>query len=526
MTSHTGISATGNDASSSVANDEFVEAYMNYIDQHAALYQERLAQAVAIPSVSAELDLHLSDICTMMEWTKDHILRLNGAAELRANPASTVDRPLPPILAGEFQSSDKNAKTVCVYGHLDVQPASMDGWDSPPFVLTERDGKLYGRGSTDDKGPALSWLWVVEAHQALGMPLPVNIKIVYEGMEESGSDGLFEWIQSEATQFLKDVDFFCISDNYWLGKTKPCVTYGLRGMAYFQLAVQGAHQDLHSGSFGGSVHEGMTDLIKLMGTLVDTDGTILVDGIMDDVKLLTAEEEALYENLDFNVEEYKDEVKIFSEKLLFDNKKDILLHRWRYPTLSLHGIEGAFSGPGAKTVIPAKVTGKFSLRLVPHQDPQKIEALVKDHIEKEFQKLNSPNKMELSMLHGAKAWVSDPHHPNYQAACKAIERVFGQAPDMTREGGSIPIAGAIEDATGMNVLLLPVGACDDMAHSQNEKYNKLNMMNAIKVLGLYLHEIAKIPGPKPSDCRCVPLTPDELMVPGAFMRGFKCKCEM
>jgi nonspecific dipeptidase len=291
----------------------------------------------------------------------------------------------------------------------------MDGWDSPPFVLTERDGKLYGRGSTDDKGPALSWLWVVEAHHALGMPLPVNIKIVYEGMEESGSDGLFEWIQSEATQFLKDVDFFCISDNYWLGKTKPCVTYGLRGMAYFQLAVQGAHQDLHSGSFGGSVHEGMTDLIRLMGTLVDTDGTILVDGIMDDVKLLTAEEEALYENLDFNVEEYKDEVKIFSEKLLFDNKKDILLHRWRYPTLSLHGIEGAFSGPGAKTVIPAKVTGKFSLRLVPHQDPQKIEALVKDHIEKEFQKVRRQTKFFRSAhINSFSQTSNDFHHSNIQ----------------------------------------------------------------------------------------------------------------
>jgi acetylornithine deacetylase/succinyl-diaminopimelate desuccinylase-like protein len=134
--------------------------------------------------------------------------------------------------------------------------------------------------------------------------------------------------------------------------------------------------------------------------------------------------------------------------------------------------------------------------------------------------------MEMTSLHSAKAWLSDPKHPNYLAAAKAVERVFGQTPDMTREGGSIPITSAIEDATGMNVLLLPVGACDDMAHSQNEKYNRLNMVNAIKVLGLYLHEIGNIPGPKPSECRCIPLTPEELMVPGAFMKGFKCKCEM
>lgn len=130
------------------------------------------------------------------------------------------------------------------------------------------------------------------------------------------------------------------------------------------------------------------------------------------------------------------------------------------------------------------------------------------------------------MIHGAKAWMSSPEHPNYAAAASAMERVFGCKPDFTREGGSIPITSAIEDVTGMNVLLLPIGACDDMAHSQNEKYNISNLMNGIKVLGLYVHEIAKIKGPKPSDCRCVPLTEEELMVPGAFMKGFRCKCEM
>jgi acetylornithine deacetylase/succinyl-diaminopimelate desuccinylase-like protein len=130
------------------------------------------------------------------------------------------------------------------------------------------------------------------------------------------------------------------------------------------------------------------------------------------------------------------------------------------------------------------------------------------------------------MIHGAKAWLSDPNHPNYEAAAKAIERVYGSKPDYTREGGSIPITGFLEDATGMNVCLLPVGACDDMAHSTDEKYNKSNLINAIKVLGLYLHELGAIKGPKPSLCRCVPLTEEELMIPGAFLKGFKCKCEL
>ena len=506
-----------------------LDSFLHYVEEREQLYVERLAEAVAIPSISAELDDHLVDIERMMAWTVAHIQRLGGTHELRANPVSTATRPLPSILMASFLV-DPKLKTVCVYGHLDVQPAAKeDGWATDPFTLVERDGKLYGRGSTDDKGPALSWLWIIEAHQELGIPLPVNIKILYEGMEENGSEGLFETIAAEAQSgmFLSDVDFFCISDNYWISKTKPCLTYGLRGVAYFQLTVKGCEQDLHSGVLGGAVHEAMTDLIHLMASLVDSKGKILVPGVYESVQEVTPEEEALYEPILFDLDEFKDENKICSGKLLHDNKKSLLMHRWRYPTLSLHGIEGAFSSVGAKTVIPAKVKGKFSMRLVPDQDPKQIEQLIRDHIQIKFGELGSPNSMEIEMIHGAKAWLSSPQHPNYEAAAAAIEKVYGTLPDYTREGGSIPIASALEDCTGgMNVLLLPIGACDDCAHSTNEKYNISNMINGIKVLGLYLHELGKITGPKPSDCACVPLSPEELMIPGAFMKGFKCKCEL
>lgn len=179
-------------------------------------------------------------------------------------------------------------------------------------------------------------------------------------------------------------DFFSISDNYWLGTTKPCITYGLRGLAYFELSVQGCQQDLHSGVLGGAVHEGMTDLVKLMSTLVDTNGKILVEGIMDSVRPVTKEEEALYTTIEFDVGKFKEEQNV---NTLQDDKMLLLMARWRYPTLSLHGIEGAFSGKGAKTVIPAKVTGKFSMRLVPDQDPLEIEKLVIAHVEREFAKV-------------------------------------------------------------------------------------------------------------------------------------------
>jgi nonspecific dipeptidase len=511
------------------------EEFFNLVDENTSLFIDELGETVAIQSVSAELDEHLDDVIKMMEWASTRIQKLGGTVKMVPNPVGTSDRPLPPILLGEFNTNDVSKKTVCVYGHLDVQPANIeDGWDTEPFVLTEKDGKLYGRGSTDDKGPALSWLWIIELHQKMGVELPVNIKILFEGMEESGSDGVFEVIHTEGKpgKFLDDVDFFCISDNYWLGKNKPCITYALRGLAYFQLSVQGSTQDLHSGVLGGTVHEAMTDLIALMGTLVDSSGKILVENVMDDVDPVTKEEEALYDTIDFDMEEFKEDngIKSVSDKLLHDDKKSLLMHRWRYPTLSLHGIEGAFSGKGAKTVIPKEVIGKFSLRLVPDQDPKKIEKLVVDHISNEFTKLISPNKMKCEMLHGASAWVSDTKHPNYEAAANAIVKVYnGVKPDYTREGGSIPITSALENATGMNVLLLPIGACDDGAHSQNEKYNISNLVNGVKVLGIYLHELGKIKGPKPSSCKCpAPLTEEELMIPGAFafVRGFGCKCEM
>ena len=506
----------------------FTEKLFTHFDERKKLYIDRLREAVAIPSVSAELPHSLPSINRMIDWTADHIQRLGGTVTLAPNPVATTERALPPILMAEF-AVDPNKKTLCVYGHLDVQPAAKeDGWDTDPFVLTEKDDKLFGRGSTDDKGPALSWLWVIEAHRELGIELPVNIKLLYEGLEEFGSEGIFETIASEAKpgKFLDDVDFFCISDNYWLGKNKPCLTYGLRGLAYFKVSVKCCEQDLHSGVLGGTVHEAMTDLVQLMASLIDSSGKILVKGVMDDVKPVTPDEEALYETLEFNLDEYKQENRISSGKLLHDDKKSLLMARWRYPTLSLHGIEGAFAGAGAKTVIPSKVSGKFSLRLVPDQDPDRIAKVIKEHLEVEFAKLDSPNQLEVTMIHGAKAWLSSPKHPNYEAAAAATEKVYGVAPDYTREGGSIPITSAMEDATGMNVLLLPIGACDDMAHSQNEKYNVLNLMNGIKVLALYIHELGKVTGPKPSACRCVPLTEEELMVPGAFMKGFRCKCEM
>jgi len=357
-------------------------------------------------------------------------------------------------------------------------------------VLTydEQGDRYYGRGSTDDKGPLAGWLNVLEAHVKTGTELPVNLKFCFEGMEESGSEGLDDLIKAEAGKFFKGVDCVCISDNYWLNTTTPALTYGLRGISYWKISINGPARDLHSGIFGGTVHEPMTDLIAIMSKLVSPDGRILIPGIYDLVAPLAAGERALYERLDYGISDVENAAG--AKIALSDDKVTVVMGRMREPSLSLHGIEGAFYAPGAKTVIPAKVSGKFSLRLVPNQTPDNIRDLVKSYITSEFSKLNSKNTLDFEELHGGKPWVDDPNHWNFQAAKRATEAIYKKTPDFTREGGSIPVTLTFAEALGVSVCLLPMGRGDDGAHSTNEKLDKSNYLQGTKVLGTYLWEIA------------------------------------
>lgn len=468
-------------------------ALFKYVDENQDRYIKKLAEWVAIQSVSAWPEKR-GEIRRMMEVAAADIKQLGGSVELvdigNQKLPDGSEIPLPPILLGTL-GSDPQKKTVCIYGHLDVQPAALeDGWDSEPFTLVERDGKLYGRGATDDKGPVAGWMNALEAFQKTCQEVPVNVRFCLEGMEESGSEGLDALIFAQKDAFFKDVDYVCISDNYWLGKNKPCITYGLRGICYFFIEVECSNRDLHSGVYGGSVHEAMTDLIMLMGSLMDQKGRILVPGISEAVASVTDEELELYDKIDFDLEEYARDVG--TETLLHDCKKDILMHRWRYPSLSFHGIEGAFSGSGAKTVIPRKVVGKFSIRLVPDMTPEVVTEQVTSYLTKKFAELDSPNKFKVYLGHGGKPWVSDFNHPHYLAGRRALKTVFGVEPDLTREGGSIPVTLTFQEATGKNVMLLPVGSADDGAHSQNEKLNRHNYIEGTKMLAAYLYEVSQL----------------------------------
>ena len=356
--------------------------------------------------------------------------------DLGPQPHKPNNLQLPPVIVARYGDSPSK-RTILVYGHYDVQPAGKeDGWATDPFVLSVDDkGRMYGRGSTDDKGPVLGWINAIQAHKEAGVEFPVNLLMCFEGMEEYGSEGLEEFIRKECKQggFFEKADAVCISDNYWMGTEKHCLTFGLRGCQFYCIEVSGPGQDLHSGVFGGSAQEPMTDLVRVMGRLVDTDGKIQVPGVYDMVAPLTEDEKSIYGGISYTMDNLHES--LGSKTTIHEDKENTLMARWRFPSLSLHGIEGAFSAPGAKTVIPAKVTGKFSIRTVPDIDADKLDKLVERYVKDEFKKLGSKNTLNFILQHGGPWWVASPKHWNFTAAGKAVERVFGVKPDLTREGG-------------------------------------------------------------------------------------------
>ena len=399
---------------------------------------------------------------------------------------------LPPVIVARYGDTPSK-RTILLYGHYDVQPAlKEDGWATDPFTLSiDSKNRMYGRGSTDDKGPVLGWLNAIQAHKAAGIELPVNLLMCFEGMEEYGSEGLDAFIEKEAKPggFFEKADACCISDNYWLGTEKPCLTYGLRGCNYYSLSISGPGQDLHSGIFGGCAQEPMTDLVRVLGTLVDTNGKIQIPDLQEMVAPLTDDEKGLYGDISYTMDNLYES--LGSKTGVFEDKESTLMARWRYPSLSVHGVEGAFSAPGAKTVIPAKVIGKFSIRTVPNMKSKDVDAAVFKHVKAEFAKLKSKNTVDCELIHAGNWWVASPKHWNYTAAGRAVESVFGMKPDLTREGGSIPVTLTFEKATGKNVLLLPMGSSTDAAHSINEKLDRRNYIEGTKLLGAYLHYVAE-----------------------------------
>ncbi|KAI5278392.1 Beta-Ala-His Dipeptidase [Manis pentadactyla] len=476
--------------------DGLQERVFQYIDLHQNEFVQTLRDWVAVESDSVQPLPHLRrELLRMMAQAADKLRHLGATvASVDLGSQQLPDGqtlPIPPIVLADL-GNDPKKPTVCFYGHLDVQPARPeDGWLTDPYELTEVDGKLYGRGATDNKGPVLAWINAVSTFRALEEDLPVNTKLILEGMEEAGSIALEELVQKEKDRFFAGVDYIVISDNLWLSRRKPALTYGTRGNSYFTVEVKCRDQDFHSGTFGGILNEPMADLVALLGSLVDSSGHILIPGIYDHVAPLTEEERNMYRAIDLDLEEYRNSSQV--KKFLFDTKEEILMHLWRYPSLSIHGIEGASNEPGAKTAIPGRVVGKFSIRLVPHMDMSVVDKQVKQHLEYIFSKRNSSNQMAVSMVLGLHPWITNVKDNQYLAAKRAIKTVFGTEPDMIRDGSTIPIAKIFQDVIQKSVLMMPLGAVDDGEHSQNEKINRWNYIEGSKLFAAFFIEMAKLP---------------------------------
>ncbi|KAF6087670.1 carnosine dipeptidase 1 [Phyllostomus discolor] len=473
-----------------------VQKLFGYIDHHQDEFVQTLKEWVAIESDSVRPVPRLRrELLRMTALAAAALRRLGARVDLvdvgsqQLPDGQTL--PMPPVILAEL-GDEPRKPTVCFYGHLDVQPAAQaDGWLTAPFQLTEVDGKLYGRGATDNKGPVLAWIHAVSAFRALEEDLPVNVKFVLEGMEEAGSVGLEDLVRREKDGFFARVDCIVISDNLWLSQ-RPALVYGTRGNSYFTVEVRCRDQDFHSGTFGGILHEPMADLVALLGSLTDASGRILVPGIYDHVAPVTEEERELHAAADLDLAEFRRSAQV--ERFLFDTKEEILMHLWRYPSLSIHGIEGAFAEPGTKTVVPGRVTGKFSIRLVPHMETPVVERQVERHLRRVFSERNSPNQLAVSMVLGLRPWIADVRDSQYLAARRAIETVFGTEPDLIRDGSTIPVARMFQDALQKRVLMLPLGAVDDGEHSQNEKINRQNYIEGSKLFVAFFLEMAQLHG--------------------------------
>lgn len=435
-----------------------------------------LKELVDLPSISSD-KAYAADTMKVAETIKGRLEALGAEVKIVPNEMEGKN----PLLLGKL-GADPSKKRILVYSHMDVQPAALeDGWTRPPFELTEDEDYVYGRGVSDDKGP------IVATHYAIKQlldthgqeNLPINIAFCYEGEEESSSGG-FEETVSKHKDYFEKIDGMLILDTAWFRDEKPSLDYGLRGMSYNAIEISGPNKDQHSGLVGGSIQEPMTDLAHIFSKLITPDGKILIDGFYDDVLELSEEEDKLYEDLNFDLEGYK--TYLGMDRVLLDDPKTTLQNMWRNPSLSIHGIEGAFSGPGGKTVVPAKVTGKVSMRLVPNQEPAKIAELFKAYVEKEFANLNSANKLEVKNLGNGDWWLGDITNYLFEASKKAIIEYWGVEPDYARVGGSIPIIPFMENLFGAPALGVGVGQTSDGQHSQNERLRKKNLFGAIQVI--------------------------------------------
>jgi acetylornithine deacetylase/succinyl-diaminopimelate desuccinylase-like protein len=448
-----------------------------YLDENRARFEAELGELLRIPSVSAD-SAHRADVRRAAEWVAEQFRQLKLSSEL-------IDTPGHPIVYAESPPVD-GAPTVLVYGHYDVQPPDpLSEWLSPPFEPTIRDGNLYARGATDDKGQMFTHIKSTEAWMATVGQLPVQLKFLIEGEEEVGSANLEPFIEQHAKRLA--CDCVVVSDTCQFGPGRPAITYGLRGISYYELRLSGPKQDLHSGTFGGAVANPANVLCKILAGLINERGQIQVPGFYEDVVALSPRERAEMKKLSFDETGFMKQIGV--EALLGEDGFTTLERRWARPTFDVNGLSSGYQGEGAKTVLPARATAKFSFRLVPNQDPKKVSAALEDKLR---QMCPAGIHMELIDFHGAPGVVVPLDSPYMAAAERAIESGFGRTPVFIREGGSIPVVATFHDLLGVDTLLLGWGLDDDNTHSPNEKFSVADFHRGIKASAYLWHELGKL----------------------------------
>ncbi|MSP14939.1 MAG: dipeptidase [Chloroflexi bacterium] len=446
-----------------------------YAQQHKAQFLSELKEWLAVPSIST-LPEHTPDMYKAAAWVARQMEGI-GLENVALKPTGGH-----PIVYGDWLHA-LNAPTILIYGHYDVQPVDpLDEWQTPPFEPSERQGYLYGRGTSDDKGQIFIHLKAVESYLKTNGNLPVNVKFLIEGEEEIGSKHLADFIRQHKAMLRADIAL--VSDTHIQGPDQPSITYGLRGLAYLEVELTGPAHDLHSGSFGGAVANPLEVLCRMIASLKDNLGHITIPGFYGRVRTLSPQERAELARIPYGETELMQETGVprpFGEAGFSINERI-----GARPTLEVHGIQGGFVGKGSKTVIPARASAKISMRLVPDQNFQDITRLFTQHIQ-----LIAPDTVHVKVtdLTGGDGIVIDPHLPALQAAARAYEKAFGQSPIFTLTGGSIPVVADFKKLLSIDTVLMGFGLSDDNLHAPNERYLLQNFYRGIETSINYLVEV-------------------------------------
>lgn len=453
------------------------ENIRTHLKENRDLHLKELFEFLSIPSISALPD-HKEDVNHTAEWVAE-ALRKIGMENVSIHPTNGH-----PVVYGDWLHAE-GKPTVLIYGHYDVQPVDpLHLWDSPPFEAEIRDDKIYARGASDDKGQTFMHLKALETILKTEGTLPLNFKFCIEGEEEIGSPNLPTFVKENKDLLAADV--IVISDTTMNERGKPTICYGVRGLAGLQIDVKGPNSDLHSGLYGGGVHNPINALVQLLDSFHSEDGKVTVEGFYDDVLPLTDEERKAYEALNFDEEKERQALGV---PALYGEKGYSYLERtWVRPTLDINGIYGGFQGDGIKTVIPSEAHAKITCRLVPNQDPEKIVEQLNQHIEK-----NKPEGVEVSLQLFDKGapYVTPFDHPAIQAAARAYESIYQVPTSFTRGGGSLPIIATLDEVLHAPIVLMGFGLPTENFHAPNEHFHLENFDKGLETLCTYWFELEK-----------------------------------